>query len=617
MSKKAPRIPNEVWEQHKEEILSLYLERKWTLDLVIAVMRDRHGFGASPNQYRAKLKAWKVGKNTTPNVWRFVEAELRRRRLEGKNIQVVLYGQVQPWAKVMKEIARNVPLIATSDIPENTSSFDEVVILTPPSSPVPDSEVSNGPQNPGSVLAKFTSGQGPWGLEAPDTHLEEGPNDSASSYGPQSLVRTICDKLELFHGSRNEALGTSWNPCDFGPYINQRWERPEGREAFLAIIRRQCLDEVLWCIHNGASVNPPPSFDHDTPLQVAAQLEWFDGAKCLLENGAKTECRANSIGRQERPTALRWSLVNRDIRMVDLLMGKGADIDAVSAGDPGSKCPLPLRINQESEYEIIAPIIEENLRVKGSFYVITALRAAVGPPCGDFRVFELLIDKMADIGESLRQRKLLEAWNNLHFHKRSDTTIKILKIFLKAGVNINFRETRSKSTLLQRSLTARLPGFYRDARVAMFLLDSGAAFNIPAGRNIGTPLQEAILSRFFNIAYEMLDRGADPHVQCYGYYIASPLEAAVQFREIDLIKKILKSLGNVSIEPAFGSWWKATRTAARMGLKRILLTLLSAYPIYMDVKGICANLSHYALDKDYRDIADWLREYPAIRWYRY
>ncbi|KAL4971083.1 ankyrin repeat-containing domain protein [Aspergillus stella-maris] len=613
MPKSAPRIRNEVWEQHKEEISSLYLERKWTLDQVMAVMRDQHGFEASPNQYRAKLKAWKVGKNTSSDVWRFVEVRLRRRQLEGKNSQVLLYGQVQPWAKVMKEIARNVPLIATIDIPENASSLDEVVILTPPSSPVPDSEVSNGPQNPGSVLAESTSGQRPWDVEAPDTYLEERPNYSTSSYEPQSLVRTICDRLELFHESRNETLSTSWNPCDSGLHINELWQRPDGREAFLAVIRRQCLEEVLWCIQNGASVNPPPSFDHDTPLQVAAQLEWFDGAKCLLESGAKAECPANSIGRQERPTALRWSLVNRDMRMMELLMGKGADVDAVSAGGPGSKSALSLQIDQESEYESIAPIIEDNLKVKGSFYVIAALRAAVGPPCGDHRVFELLIDKMANIGESLRQRKLLEAWNNLQFHKRSDTTIKIIKLFLKAGVDINSRETRSKSTLLQRSLTARLPGYSPDARVAMFLLDSGAAFDIPAGRNIGTPLQEAILSKIFKIAYLMLDRGADPNVRCLGYYISSPLEAAVQLREIDVIERILMSSGNVSIEPAFGAWMKATRMASGLGLKRILLMLLSACPRNMDLKSICVNLSYDALDRGYHDIADWLREYPATR----
>ena len=81
-----------------------------------------------------------------------MEARLRRRRLEGKNSQVVLYGQVQPWAKVMREIARNVPLIGTSDIPENASSLGEVVILTPPSSPVPDSRVPDEPQDPRSGL---------------------------------------------------------------------------------------------------------------------------------------------------------------------------------------------------------------------------------------------------------------------------------------------------------------------------------------------------------------------------------------------------------------------------------------------------------------------------------
>lgn len=45
MPKKAPRIPEEIWNRHKEEIIASYSSR--TLDQMMKHMMEEHGFEAS------------------------------------------------------------------------------------------------------------------------------------------------------------------------------------------------------------------------------------------------------------------------------------------------------------------------------------------------------------------------------------------------------------------------------------------------------------------------------------------------------------------------------------------------------------------------------------------
>ncbi|KAL2847496.1 ankyrin repeat-containing domain protein [Aspergillus pseudoustus] len=121
MPQKAPRIPNSVWERHKPEIISLYLEPQSTLNLMMEVMKERYGFQARVNQYRAKLKAWGVGKNIPSSHWLIIDKKIKNRRLEGKETDVKIYGQLQSSEKIKKEVMRNVTytqgLLAPPDAP--------------------------------------------------------------------------------------------------------------------------------------------------------------------------------------------------------------------------------------------------------------------------------------------------------------------------------------------------------------------------------------------------------------------------------------------------------------------------------------------------------------------
>ncbi|KAJ0421507.1 ankyrin repeat-containing domain protein [Aspergillus carlsbadensis] len=120
MGKHAPRIPESEWEKQKKWIVSLYLEPQSTLEHTMVLMKERHGFEATKNQYRTKLKLWRVAKNATSDVWIWVDRQIKYRGSNGKSTDVFLHGKRLPRKKVLKEIARNVTFtdsLTNRDVP--------------------------------------------------------------------------------------------------------------------------------------------------------------------------------------------------------------------------------------------------------------------------------------------------------------------------------------------------------------------------------------------------------------------------------------------------------------------------------------------------------------------
>ncbi|KAI1840562.1 hypothetical protein JX266_013226 [Neoarthrinium moseri] len=57
----------EEWDAQKEQILHLYIELNKPLRQVADIMRQKHGFCASPKQYKHRFKVWGMRKNLTRN----------------------------------------------------------------------------------------------------------------------------------------------------------------------------------------------------------------------------------------------------------------------------------------------------------------------------------------------------------------------------------------------------------------------------------------------------------------------------------------------------------------------------------------------------------------------
>lgn len=154
MPAKAPRIPNEIWDQHKEAIIAFYFTADNSLERTIDYMDENYGFRPrysihflrlnesgiwpcntaipSKNQYTRKLELWGIRKYLPGSIWAGVESTKRKRSQEGKDSDFAFPGRKYTRRKVEKEIARHVPLGSKWSSPEDAVLVDYISVSTPP-----------------------------------------------------------------------------------------------------------------------------------------------------------------------------------------------------------------------------------------------------------------------------------------------------------------------------------------------------------------------------------------------------------------------------------------------------------------------------------------------------
>ena len=103
-----------------------------------------------------------------------------------------------------------------------------------------------------------------------------------------------------------------------GPIINTK-DRSTGDTALHIVAARRDLTWLSYLVAKGARVDIQNK-EGSTPLSVAAQLGWIEGAEVLLDKSAPVDA-ANDRG--ETPLIL--AVQRRDLPMVRLLLESGAD----------------------------------------------------------------------------------------------------------------------------------------------------------------------------------------------------------------------------------------------------------------------------------------------------
>ena len=101
-------------------------------------------------------------------------------------------------------------------------------------------------------------------------------------------------------------------------HINAR-EYRSGDGALHILARERDMTWLSFILGKGARPDLQNELG-ETPLMIAAQRNWVDGAAALLRKGAKVDL-ANSRGE----TALIIAVHNRDVPMIRLLLSQGAD----------------------------------------------------------------------------------------------------------------------------------------------------------------------------------------------------------------------------------------------------------------------------------------------------
>ncbi|CAF3506971.1 unnamed protein product [Fusarium graminearum] len=128
---RAPRIPDDQWEAHKDIIKSLYLEQNKTIKEIERLMSENHQFHATEKQYIRKVTVnWKLRKNIKKEEWEQASALSLKRKAEGKLTELTILGKIIPDKKRKKEIRRYAP----NNLPGSRSStlLETVSARTPP-----------------------------------------------------------------------------------------------------------------------------------------------------------------------------------------------------------------------------------------------------------------------------------------------------------------------------------------------------------------------------------------------------------------------------------------------------------------------------------------------------
>ncbi|SCN88121.1 related to ankyrin [Fusarium fujikuroi] len=126
------RIPTALWEAQRARITELYADQHKTLDEVIQIMAES-GFHATKAQYIRKVNVnWKLEKNYTKKKWQHASALVEKRQAEGKLTKLSINGKVISEKRRKKALRR----YRVSQVEEefaNTTACG-VVACTPPSS---------------------------------------------------------------------------------------------------------------------------------------------------------------------------------------------------------------------------------------------------------------------------------------------------------------------------------------------------------------------------------------------------------------------------------------------------------------------------------------------------
>ncbi|KAL2833821.1 ankyrin repeat-containing domain protein [Aspergillus cavernicola] len=642
MPGKAPRIPNTTWDKHREEITDIYLEPKSTLEWTMRLMIERHGFEASKNQYRVKLNAWKVGENVTTEHWVFIDSRVRKRKLEGKESEVSLYGQQQSREKVTKQIARNVTKRDELRISDSAATPEGIDVFTPAAdalvSPQTTGPVANQPQsrfrvesegiaqdlpaNPTALLGRHFDHLS--ALHGSKATLSAGVSDAPRSFAInkdntrvallKKLIPKVVSRDELTVAI-NSALMFRGRSIDLG-----RWPTSDGDGGAVGdayppwttlkvVITHTDLPRLRVHFHSGTNAGEPSPHTSCTFGQTPSRLEWLVGVSSLLDHrAASVDARLKIVCATEVTTALDWAFEANIHPILELVLEKGT----------GRYPLIPIRMDQLSptcfplrttrDYSMIKTLLERVRDIRKTVSLHYPLVSALEACCEDIQMYRLLLDRMRVLPEPLRLEQVQKAWHYMQVAVQvlsTSTTIKVLHLLLKADANLNSRNPLSNATCLQEILRHGT-----DEEVPKFLLLHGAAFDTPASMFLGTPLQEAVHRRYEGIITTLLDCGADVNAAPARIGGKTALQFAAINDMIPLATKLLSLGAIVDAKSTPQGGVTAIQGAAEHGHLDMLKVLLRAYPGDKNIGAVCKNAARYAECEGHCDVAEWLREFP-------
>ncbi|KAF3386291.1 Ankyrin-2 [Penicillium rolfsii] len=392
-----------------------------------------------------------------------------------------------------------------------------------------------------------------------------------------------------------------------------------GSTALVLAVKHKSLPLLKILLQNGAYVNPTADIALTSPLREAVRLNWLEGVKFLLRNGANVDDTPLEFLEldeyfdfvPELLSPLGWAISNGNEELVNLLVRHGAGVLATVMSDRcKSRSALIYALwYRPSDLDIIN-VLFANIRDLQNYpewkdVLETVVKAVDKIEPG---LWELILEKTSLLPSSLRYEVIQNGWNALsrsNILADEENLLCAVELFIKAGADLNSR-SKDGSTLLQRIAGEG----YR--KTCCFLVDRGAAINIPAGQYYGTALQEAIKYNHVEVADFILEHGADVNSLPALDGGVTALQAASINGMLEMTIRLLECGADVSAPAAPENGRTAIDGAAERGYLDMVQLLLNAYGEQEALGTVCNQAAGYAEKEGHCELARWLRAYAPV-----
>lgn len=344
-----------------------------------------------------------------------------------------------------------------------------------------------------------------------------------------------------------------------GVDINKSW-RLDGDTPLITAIQLKHDGIVKLLLSRDADVNKAGRVGV-TPLMLAAKDGNLDMVKALLERGADVHAQDAVYGESALHYLAQSKDADKATSICDLLLEKGADVNARNKADltplhaasargtqlmaahllskgallnaRGGKegvTPLIYALGAKDQKELADYLIDQGAEfVNGSPPLSEAYLAAMrGYP----DIFRMALARGGDI-------KIRDAGGNLlHVVAAGSGNQEISKILIEDGLDVDQRDNQGTTPLL---LAAEMG----HGDLVNILLDKGAKINAKSGRG-KTALFTAIENKNKSVAEILIKRGAN--VNLSDKNLNAPLHAAVKEGNLDLVKLLVENGANVNAE---------------------------------------------------------------------
>ncbi|RSL96197.1 hypothetical protein CDV31_013577 [Fusarium ambrosium] len=454
---RARKIPRSEWKRNKQSICALFIDRDKSHEELVLSMAEEHGFHASKAQYIRQLGEWNIKKYSTKKDWKHADALVRKRKIDGKETEILMNGKLISAKKLKKELGRygwqqTYDQSFTEDAPEG------VIARTPPSS------------MPTSIRVRVL----PWFQFRDELHLFAIRNSPV-----------VPDQDPPRHD-----LSASGTQIALVPFVNEVLiTRP------LAKTTSDAVSLMKEQIPPMPELDPTTQVVHRDPDPWSLALQWAvyrctnnllrpDQVDELLRFASATGNLAvlKGICRMRGPTTMALlsrllpSAVRlRDSALAEFFLHQGADPDA---GDGTYWDWTSLQIAAEDHNRDIVQLLLEHDADPNHFNELdeTPLHLALRKP-GGLSIVKALVRTGGNLD-----------WSGCEWSKSplmvaiANHDLEAVRFLIEAGADLNFCSF-SDGSALQIAVEAR------DVEMVKFLLESGANPNTGTNSHTSLPLQ--------------------------------------------------------------------------------------------------------------------------------